>query len=103
MRMKYNWLSRDKYDRLNQKIAKDKCFRKINKENNPFQKQKISVDNEISYLVIEYKNKNVWTVPTEGSWCCVNEKELLFKVGANTILLPKLRNIWLKKSFRECP
>ena len=59
MRMKYNWLSCDKYDRLNQKIAKDKCFCKINKENDPFQKQKISVDNEISYLVIEYKNKNV--------------------------------------------
>ena len=59
MRMKYNWLSRDKYDRLNQKIAKDKCFCKITKENDPFQKQKISVDNEISYLVIEYKNKNV--------------------------------------------
>ena len=48
-----------KYDRLNRKIAMDKCFWKINKENNPFQKQKLQVDNEISFLVIEHKNKNV--------------------------------------------
>ena len=33
----------------------------------------------------------------------VYEKELLFKVGANTILLPKQRNIWPNKSFREWP
>ena len=33
----------------------------------------------------------------------INVKELLFKVGPNTILLPKQRNIWPNKSFREWP
>ena len=42
-------------------------------------KKKSSADNDVSYLVVEFKIKNVKTVATEVTWCYVNEKELASK------------------------
>jgi len=105
-------------------------FLKISKENNPCQKVQLHwkmlfiwwcehIQNRREWLMIA-KTKIIsrqWVFLSGGriqnlitfKLCrqkvldAVNEKELLFKVGANTILLPKQRHIWPKKSFREWP